>query len=76
MLRQGETLILSDNKKYTVATTTTLENKFYVYLIDQDDYTNIMFCEYINEELLEITNQELIEKLMITFRNNLNYVID
>ena len=76
MLRQGETLILSDNKKYTVATTTTLENKFYVYLIDQDDYTNIMFCEYIDEELLEITNQELIEKLMITFRNNLNYVID
>ncbi len=76
MLRQGETLILSDNKKYTVATTTTLENKFYVYLIDQDDYTNIMFCEYINEDLLEITNQELIEKLMITFRNNLNYVID
>ncbi len=76
MLRQGETLILSDNKKYTVASTTILENKNYVCLIEQTDYTNIMFCEYINDELFEVTNQEIIEKLMIIFRNNLNYTID
>lgn len=72
MLRQGEILTLSDNKKYTVVSTTEIDNKFYVYLIDQDDYTNIMFCKYENNELEEVVNQELIEKLMILFKNNLN----
>lgn len=72
MLRQGEILTLSDNKKYTVVSTTEIDNKFYVYLIDRDDYTNIMFCKYENNELEEVVNQELIEKLMILFKNNLN----
>ena len=72
MLRQGEILTLSDNKKCTVVSTTEIDNKFYVSLIDRDDYANIMFCKYENNELEEVVNQELIEKLMILFKNNLN----
>ncbi len=73
MLNQGEILTLNDNKKYSVVYSTEYNNKNCVYLIDQDDYTNSMFCEYDNENgLEEITDLEVIEKLMLKFKDSLN----
>lgn len=72
MLRQGEILTLSDNKKYTVVSTTEIDGNNYVYLIDQDDYTNVMFCKFENDSLEEVVDSNLIERLMITFKNNLD----
>ena len=71
MLKQGEILTLNDNKKYSVVYTTELNSKNYVYLIDQDDYTNIMFCEYDNNTgLEEVTEPEIIEQLLAKFGKN------
>ena len=68
MLNQGEILTLNDNKKYSVVFSTTYNNKNYVYLIDQDDYTNTMFCEYDNEKgLEEISDSNILESLMKLF---------
>ena len=68
-----EILTLNDNKKYSVAYRTELNSKKYVYLIDQDDYTNTMFCEYDNNNgLEEVTEPEIIEQLMINFKENMN----
>lgn len=73
MLNQGEILTLNDNKKYSVVYTTELNSKNYVYLIDQDDYTNTMFCEYDNNNgLEEVTESEIIEQLMTKFKENFN----
>lgn len=73
MLNQGEILTLDDNKKYSVVYSTEYNNKNCVYLIDQDDYTNSMFCEYDNNRgLEEITDSEVIEKLMLKFKDSLN----
>ena len=73
MLNQGEILTLDDNKKYSVVFTTELNAKNYVYLIDQDDYTNIMFCEYDNNNgLEEVTEPEIIEQLMAKFKESSN----
>jgi hypothetical protein len=73
MLNQGEILTLDDNKKYSVVYTTELNSKNYVYLIDQDDYTNTMFCEYDNNNgLEEVTETEIIEQLMTKFKENSN----
>ena len=69
MLSQGEILTLNDNKKYSVVYTTELNSKNYVYLIDQDDYTNTMFCEYDNSNgLEEVTEPEIIEQLLTKFK--------
>lgn len=69
MLNQSDILTLSDNKKYSVVYTTILNSKNYVYLIDQNDYTNTMFCEYDNNNgLEEVTNPEIIEQLLIKFK--------
>lgn len=68
MLNQGEILTLNDNKKYSVVFSTTYNNKSYVYLIDQDDYTNTMFCEYDNENgLEEVNDSDILENLMKLF---------
>ena len=73
MLNQGEILTLNDNKKYSVVYTTELNSKNYVYLIDQDDYTNTMFCEYDNNNgLEEVTEPEIVEQLMMKFKENMN----
>lgn len=73
MLNQGEILTLSDNKKYSVVYTTEFNNKNYVYLIDQDDYTNTMFCEYDNYNgLEEVTEIEILEQLMAKFKESIN----
>ena len=68
MLNQGEILTLNDNKKYSVVFSTIYNNKSYVYLIDQDDYTNTMFCEYDNENgLEEVNDSDILENLMKLF---------
>lgn len=71
MLRQGEILTLDDNRKYTVVSTAELNAKHYVYLIDQDDYTNVLVCESDNENgLEEVVDSDLVEQLMIYFKDN------
>ena len=73
MLNQGEILTLNDNKKYSVVYSTELNSKNYVYLIDQDDYTNTMFCEYDNNNgLEEVVEPEIIEQLLAKFKESTN----
>jgi len=73
MINQGEMLTLSDNKKYSVVFTTKYNNTNYVYLIDQDDYTNTMFCKYDNANgLEEVIDESLIEILLILFSQSQN----
>lgn len=68
MLNQGEILTLNDNKKYSVVFSTIYNNESYVYLIEQDDYTNTMFCEYDNENgLEEVNDSDILENLMKLF---------
>lgn len=71
MLKQGEILTLNDNRKYVVVSTAELNMKNYVYLIEQDDYTNTLICEYdLENGLEEITDANLVEQLMIYFKDN------
>lgn len=72
MLEVGKILVLSDEKEYVVVSTTVLDNKNYVYLICKDDYTNFMFCEHLNNKLITVTDEIIIDKLLMLFRDNLN----
>lgn len=73
MLELDETLTLSDNKKYAIVSKIDYNNKVYVFLIDQDDYTNTMFCEFDgNDGLEEVLDSMLIEELMLLFQEESN----
>ena len=73
MLSQGDILTLNDNNKYIVVYTTELNSKAYVYLIDQNDYTNTMFCEYdSNNGLEEVVEPEILEQLLAKYKESSN----
>ena len=59
MLEQGEVLTLDDDKEYTVTFTTMLDNKNYVFLLETNNY--------LNDELEEVTDIAVIEKLLKKF---------
>ena len=72
MVEQGEVLTLSDNKTYAVVFTTMYNNRNYIYLIDENDYTNTMFCVYDNNQLEEVTDPNTIEALLYIYQNSSN----
>ncbi len=61
---RGDVLTLSNNKNYVVVTTVTYEEKNYVYLIAEEDYSDVMFCECDGESFEKVYNAELIKKLL------------
>ena len=68
MLEQGELLTLDDNKKYAVVYNVNLNKKDYTFLIDQDDYSNTLICEYDgNNKLKEVTDEKVMKTLMRIF---------
>lgn len=70
MLEVGNVLTLDDNKKYSVAYATTYENKNYIFLIDQSDYTNTMFCVYDEANGLdEVIDENIIVELLKLYEN-------
>ncbi len=68
MLEQGEILTLDDDKEYTVTFTTMLDDKNYVFLLETNNYENNMFCEYKDDSLEEVTDINVIEKLLEKFQ--------
>lgn len=71
MLTQGEILTLDDNKTYTVVYSTELDSINYVYLIDRNDIGNNMFCSFDkNNQLQEVVDPKLVERLLLDFKNN------
>jgi hypothetical protein len=77
MIEQGDLLTLEDNKEYVVAATTAIEGIVYVYLIDQNDYSNFMFCSYDQTDgLYEVEDPDLLQSLIKTFTKQLTKFID
>ena len=71
MINQGDVVTLNDDKNYSVAYTAILNDNNYAFLVDQDDYTNTMFCRFNNDNgLEEIVEPEVIEQLLTNFVNN------
>lgn len=71
MINQGDVVTLNDDKNYSVAYTAVLNANNYAFLVDQDDYTNTMFCRFDNDNgLEEIVEPEVIEQLLTNFVNN------
>lgn len=62
-----DSLLLDDNNEYVVISKTNYNNKSYYYLLDKNNHTNVKFCYSDNDDLLEITNPVLIQKLLPLF---------
>lgn len=72
MVEVGEILTLEDDKNYVAVASTILDNINYVYLMDENDYSNFMFCAYDQTDgLYEVEDAELLDKLLEIFNEQL-----
>lgn len=73
LLEKGDMLTLSDNRNYIVVSIVEYNGKKYCYLIDVNDNKNINFSEIVNnDELEEITDEDLKMILIEMFNDSLN----
>ena len=73
MLEQGDILTLEDDKEYVVVSSVMLDNINYVYLIQSNNLSNVMFCKYDNTDgLYEVDDPDLIVELLKMFNIQLN----
>ena len=73
-------ITLSDNNKYVVSSKTNYNGINYYCLVDINKAKNLMFCYEDKDELVEINDKELVNKLLSLFYESskglLNYLIN
>ncbi len=72
MVEMGTVLELDNGKTYTVVSKVKYQEKEYLYLIDVNDNTNMMFCEFVGDELIAISDEGLIQKLVLLVHLDVN----
>lgn len=60
-------LTLDDDNEYVVVKKIKYENKYYYYIADINNCSNLKFCYLDNEELVEINDSSLIKKILPLF---------
>ena len=68
-------LALDDNKDYVVVSKANYENKEYFYLAEVGNPQNIIFCYRDDNELTELKDNNLINKLLPIFVENTSKII-
>ncbi len=69
-IKRGELITLTDGKEYVIVDYAQLGSFEYLYLIEQNDFNNKVFCKKIEEDkLTKILDRELIERLTTYFNN-------
>ena len=71
MLEQGSTWTLSDGNKYTVVSIVKEKNKKYVYLINRSEIQKYIIAEYLDDEIIEVLDPDLLEVLIVKFNEDL-----
>lgn len=70
MLDVNDLITLDDNNEYVVVSKCNFENKIYFYIVCINDNSNLKFCYLDNYEIVELSDKELIKKLLPLFKIN------
>lgn len=71
MLEQGSTWTLSDGNEYTVISIVKEKRKKYVYLINRSEIQKYIIAEYVDDEIIEVLDPDLLEVLIVKFNEDL-----
>ena len=66
-IEKKDIIVLSDQKNYVVVSKINYENNNYYYIVDIDDVANLKFVQEVGDELIELTDKELVTKLIPLF---------
>lgn len=72
MFEKGNILTLSDDNEYSIVDKFYDNGIIYVYLIDINNNTNIIYGKLENDEIVELNNPEELEKVIKIVSDNLH----
>ena len=64
MFEKGNILTLADNNEYSVVDSFIYNNMTYVYLVDINDNTNIIYGKLENNEIVELSDADELEQVI------------
>ena len=70
MFEVGDLITLSNNLEYVVIKQMDYNNNKYLYLISKDGISDVMICEYKNDNLNVIKDEQLFVNLLELYNNN------
>ena len=71
MVHRG--VLLGNGNYYKVIWRIELEGHIYLYLLNANDFSDLLFCERISDEdLEEITDVELLDKVILSMAKQIN----
>lgn len=72
-----KTITLENNKQYFVAWSTKMDDKNYIYIINEEDYSDLLFCEVLSNKTISIINDtKMFEKLLSMMTKEINRFYD
>lgn len=61
----GKTIFLDSEKSYQVIWIANYNQRKYIYLLNREDYSDVLFCEIAqNDTLITLTNEEELYKII------------
>lgn len=72
MIEIGNILTLENNIEYAVVDLYDEESKTYIYLVDLNDHKNVMFAKVEEDEIVEITDPNELEKVIKAVNEHLS----
>lgn len=70
----GTIIDLDDNNSYTVISGIEYNNKEYLYLVDLNENSNMMFVEKSGNELIPINDTKLVKDLIQLMNDKINNI--
>lgn len=72
MFQKGNILTLADDNEYSVVDQFNDNGNIYVYLVDINNNANIIFGKLENDEIVELSDPDELEKVIQIVNNNLH----
>lgn len=70
----GTIIDLDDNNSYTVISGVEYNNKEYLYLVDLNENSNMMFVEKLENEFIPIKDTKLLKDLIQLMNDKINNI--
>lgn len=72
MFEKGNILTLADDNEYSVVNQFTDNGTIYVYLVDINNNANIIYGKLENDEIIELSDPDELERIIKIVYNNLH----
>ena len=72
MLKREQIITLIDNNEYSVVDLFEKNNKKYIYLVDINNHSNIIYGKVEEDEIIEINDPDELEEVIKLVNNHLH----